>query len=169
MDGSEAIAQPPGPCAADDDKGVFQAIARPDLGDLQIWPDIYSMSPTELRHVRNLTIRKADVGEVTFQCEIDLMRERAVLQDLPSIIRLDPGEVVLYPDPGTKPAEGEGLNRPATITLFQCMPPNNGVFPDADSKARYRERIARMTEQKGARFVDYDCDHGIWQFRVDHF
>jgi len=143
--------------------------SRPDLGDLQIFPDIYSMSTTELRRVRNLTIRREGVGEVTFQCEIDLIREQRVLADLPSIIRLDPGEVVLYPDAGTKPPEGDGLNRPATITLFQCMPPNSGVFPDADSKARYRERIAKMTEQKGARFVDYDCDRGIWQFRVDHF
>lgn len=143
--------------------------SRPDLGDMEIFPDIYAMSTADLRRVRNLTIRRADVGEVTFQCEIDLTRERAVLEDLPNIIRLDPGEVVLYPDPGTKPAEGEGLNRPAMITLFKCMPPNNGIFPDPESKARYRDRIARMTEQKGARFVDYDCDRGIWQFRVDHF
>jgi len=127
------------------------------------------MTHSELQRVRNLTIRKADVGEVTYPCEIDLVKEHMILEDLPNIIRLDPGEVVLYPDSGTKPAEGEGLNRPAIITLFQCMPPNNGNFPDADSKARYRERIAKMTEQKGARFVDYDCDRGIWQFRVDHF
>ncbi|CAE8734632.1 unnamed protein product [Polarella glacialis] len=49
------------------------------------------------------------------------------------------------------------------------MPPNSAPFPDAESKARYRNRIALMTESKGARFVDYDCDHGIWQFRVEHF
>jgi len=151
-------------------RSQVEAQTRPDLGDLQVWPDVYSMTPAQLRRVANLTIRKPDVGEVTFPCEIDLSRETCtVLDELPNIIRLDPGEVVLYPDPGTKPLEGEGLNRPATITLFQCMPPNNGLFPDADSKARYRERIARMTEQKGARFVDYDCDRGIWQFRVDHF
>lgn len=142
---------------------------RPDLGNLEIVPDIYMLPASELRHVHNLTIRKAGVGEVTFQGEIDLMHEHRVLEELPTIIRLEPGEVVLYPDPGMKPPEGEGLNRPATITLFQCMPPNNGAFPDPESKSRYRDRIARMTEQKGARFVDYDCDNGIWRFRVDHF
>lgn len=141
---------------------------RPNLGDLEISPDVYSMSPADLCRVRDLTVRKANVGEVTFPGELDLVRERRVLEELPAIVRLEPGEVLLYPDPGTKPREGEGLNRPATITLFQCKPPSGSLL-DADSKARYRERIARMTEVKGATFVDYDCDRGIWRFRVNHF
>lgn len=144
-------------------------VARPELGDLEVIPDIYAMPIAELRRVRDLTIRRARYGEVTFTGEIDLLRDRRVLEELPKIIRLEPGEVVLYPDAGTKPPEGEGLNRPATITLFQCMPPNGGHFDSLESKTRYRNSIAHMTELKGAHFVDYDCDHGVWQFRVDHF
>jgi len=139
------------------------------LGGLEVVPDVFSMPFAELRHVRDLTIRKPNVGEVTFHGEIDLTQDLRVLEDLPSIVRLEVGEVVLYPTPGMKPPEGEGLNRPATVTLFGCMPPNNGDFPDAASRARYRDRIAHMTEQKGARFVDYDCERGTWRFRVDHF
>lgn len=139
------------------------------LGGLEVVPDVFSMPFAELRHVRDLTIRRPNVGEVTFHGEIDLTQDLRVLEDLPSIVRLEVGEVVLYPTPGMKPPEGEGLNRPATVTLFGCMPPNNGDFPDAASRARYRDRIAHMTEQKGARFVDYDCDRGTWRFRVDHF
>lgn len=141
----------------------------PALGGLEVTPDVFTMPFSELRHVRDLTIRKPNVGEVTFHGEIDLTQDLRVLEDLPSIVRLEVGEVVLYPTPGMKPPEGEGLNRPATVTLFGCMPPNNGDFPDAASRARYRDRIAHMTEQKGARFVDYDCDRGTWRFRVDHF
>lgn len=144
-------------------------MSRPSFGDIEVFPDVYSMSAPELRCVRDFTVRKPSVGEVTFHGEIDLYHERQVLEDLPNIISLVPGEVLLYPHPETKPAEGVGLNRPATITLYKCMPPNDGTFPDADAKARYRDRIARMTEMKGARFVDYDCDRGIWQFSVDHF
>mmetsp|Transcript_83003 Transcript_83003/g.209376 ORF Transcript_83003/g.209376 Transcript_83003/m.209376 type:complete len:301 (-) Transcript_83003:105-1007(-) len=151
-----------------DDNFAMWPPPRPNLGDLEISPDVYSMSPADLRRVRDLTVRKANVGEVTFPGELDLVRERHVLEELPVIVRLEPGEVLLYPDPGTKPREGEGLNRPATITLFQCKPPA-GSLTDADSKARYRERIAKMTEVKGATFVDYDCDRGIWRFRVSHF
>jgi len=145
------------------------AAALQAMGDIEVTPDVYAMPSSELRCVRDLTIRRPGVGEVTFHGEIDFSQEQRVLEELPSIVRLEPGEVVLYPDPSTKPREGEGLNRPATVTLFQCMPPNHGAFPDEDSKARYRNRIAQMTEAKGARFVDYDCDQGIWQFRVDHF
>jgi len=143
---------------------------RPALGDLEVTPDIFAMSTDELRHVRDLTIRKPNVGEVTFQGEVDLSQEKRLLEDLPSLVRLERGEVVLYPDPSTKPQEGEGLNRPATITLFECLPPaNTGGLSDPNAKSRYRARIAQMTEEKGARFIDYDCDRGIWQFRVDHF
>jgi nuclear pore complex protein Nup98-Nup96 len=138
------------------------------MAGFDIIPDIYQIPMNELRRVTDLTIRRPGVGEVTFHGDIDMTRGN-ILEDLPNVVRLQPGEVVLYPEPGTKPVEGEGLNRPATITLHQCMPPNNGNFPDADSKRRYRERIAQMTEAKGARFVDYDCDNGIWRFRVDHF
>lgn len=145
------------------------AVPRPDLGDLFLTPDIYALPATELRDVRELTIHKPSVGEVTFHGSIDLVRERHILEDLPHVVRLDPGEVVLYPDASTKPREGEGLNRPATITLFNCMPPSNASFPDAETKQRYRDRIAQMTESKGARFVDYDCERGIWRFRVEHF
>lgn len=139
------------------------------IGDIEVSPDIYSLPSDELRHVRDLTIRRPGVGEVTFHGEIDLSQEKHVFKELPSIVCLELGEVVLYPDPGTKPPEGEGLNRPATVTLFQCLPPNPSKYADDEGKAKYRQRIARMTEAKGARFIDYDYDNGIWQFRVDHF
>merc|ERR1712060_599155 len=102
--------------------------------------------------------------------EIDLSAEPHLFDELPSIVRLEQGEVVLYPDAEKKPKEGEGLNRPAAVTLFRCTPPpSNGAVPDEDAKARHRQRIAVMTESKGARFVDYDYDNGIWQFSVEHF
>lgn len=144
------------------------ARARLQKHGLELLPDVTGLG-LDVRAVRGLTVRRPNVGEVTFHGTVDLVKEHGILEELPSIIRLQPGEVVLYPDAGTRPPEGEGLNRPATITLYQCMPPNNGNFPDPESRARYRERIARMTEAKGAQFVDYDCDRGVWQFSVDHF
>ncbi|OLP94205.1 3'-5' exonuclease eri-1 [Symbiodinium microadriaticum] len=154
-------------------RDVPEAAARTSipigLGDLIITPNIYALQPHELRRVRDLTICRPKVGEVTFHGDLDLVTESNILEDLPHVLRLEPGEVVLYPDSRTKPREGKGLNRPATITLFRCLPPSGAAFPDEESKVRYRNRIAQMTEAKGARFVDYDCDQGLWQFRVDHF
>jgi len=142
--------------------------AKVAMGDLLVTPNIFAMTPNELRHVRDLKVHRPNIGEVTFHGEIDLLTYHDILEDLPKVVRLEPGEVVLYPDSHYKPCEGEGLNRPATITLFNCMPPQVPDF-DEETKARYRHRIAEMTESKGARFLDYDCDKGLWQFCVDHF
>ncbi|CAK0898153.1 unnamed protein product, partial [Prorocentrum cordatum] len=134
----------------------------------EVWPDVFSLPPSELRRVGGFRIRRRGVGEIAFEGEVDFASQPGLLEDLTAIVHLEMGEVVLYPG-RDKPREGTGLNRPATVTLFQCFPPEVGQFPDAESKARYRGRIAQMTEEKGAHFVDYDCDTGTWRFQVDHF
>ena len=37
--------------------------SRPVLGDLVVTPDIYSMTPNELRHVKDLRVHRPKVGE----------------------------------------------------------------------------------------------------------
>ena len=32
-------------------------------------------------------------------------------------------QVLVYPDPAKKPPPGEGLNKHATVTMYQCFPP----------------------------------------------
>merc|ERR1719487_1375205 len=87
-----------------------------------------------------------------------------------SVIQLNVGEVLVYPEGGsTKPPPGEGLNRPATVTMFQCWPPAGVNIQDPRAEERYRRKIQSMTERKSARFLDYDCSTGIWRFEVDHF
>lgn len=129
--------------------------------------ELFDLPDESLRHVEDLTIRRPGVGEVKFHGKIDLVTD-GLLEQLPKVLRLQPGELVLYPEPGTKPPREKGLNRRATISLFGCAPPNRR-FPDEESKAWYRERIAKMTEAKGARFLDYDCDTWVWRFQVDDF
>merc|ERR1712062_314225 len=102
------------------------------------------------------------VGAVTFKGETDC---RSLLHVFPNIIILQPGEVVVYPDPSCKPPVGTELNKLADITLWGCMPKNQ-TFRDQRARDRYRKRVRQMTEDKGAEFVDYDCDAGIWRFRV---
>lgn len=131
---------------------------------------LFDLPEAELRQVEDLTIRRPGVGEVLFHGTIDLVAD-GLLQKLPQVLRLQPGEVVLYPEPGTKPPRGQGLNRPASISLLGCAPLGNGsgAFVDEESKTRYRARIKKMTEAKGAKFLDYDCDLWVWRFQVDYF
>lgn len=141
-------------------------VARPDLGGLVVEPpDLWEMSEEELSHVWGLRFGREGVGSVAFHGETDC---RELLGVLTEIVLLQPGEVVVYPNPSTKPPPGHGLNKAADITLYGCMPKTQG-FRDKKARERYKRRVRQMTEDKGAEFVDYDCDHGIWKFRVRHF
>jgi hypothetical protein len=154
--------EPAGYDASDD---VPSNVVRPDLDGLLVEPDLWCMSELELSRVRGLQFAREGVGMVRFHGETDV---RDVLHNLRDIVLLHPGEVVVYPNPSTKPPIGVGLNKAAEITLYGCMPKTQG-FRDPKAKDRYKRRVKQMTEDKGAEFVDYDCMHGTWRFRVSHF
>ena len=46
-------------------------------------------------------------------------------EDVERDIVLKRGYVLVYPDPMNKPAVGEGLNKAATVTMYQCFPPGD--------------------------------------------
>jgi len=128
-------------------------------------PDLETLSPNELTCVKDLTISRPDVGEITFHGETDVTN-----LDFERIVRLEIGEVLVYPDPNLKPAEGVGLNKAATVTMYQCWPPNGSkLLEDPASQDKYKKKIKQMTEEKQARFIDYDCSTGVWKFSVEHF
>lgn len=149
------------------DNGSVACLQRPDMGGLEVEPDLWSLSEEELAHVSELKVSRAGVGAVTFHGITDC-RGLAQRRRLLEIIILNPGEVVVYPNQLTKPQVGVGLNKPASVCLFGCLPKAQG-FKDRRARERYKRRVRQMTEDKGAEFVDYDCDEGIWQFRVAHF
>lgn len=142
-----------------------QYIERPDLDGLVAVPDLWQLNQDELAHVNNLCFSREGVGSVTFHGETDC---RQLVHCLRDIVVLRTGEVVVYPNADTKPPPGVGLNKPASVVLYGCHPTTQG-FLDARSRAKYKKRVKSMTEEKGAEFVDYDCEHGVWQFRVNRF
>jgi len=145
---------------------ISQSFApRPELGGLIVDPDLWVLNDDELAHVHELCVRREGVGSVTFHGEMDC---RDILEQLTQAVVLNPGEVVVYPDQGMKPPAGQGLNRPASIVLYGCLPKAQ-TFRDRTARERYKKRVRHMTESKGAEFIDYDCDQGIWEFRVAHF
>jgi len=132
--------------------------------NIVIKPDLSSLTKKELQQVSELMVCCPDVGSIVFHGITDCSD-----LDLPTLVHLDVGEVLVYPG-GSKPPPGQGLNKHATVTLYQCWPPNGlGNLEDDVSRQRYRKRIQVMTEDKGARFIDYDCLSGVWKFQVEHF
>eukprot|EP00435_Cladocopium_sp_Y103_P029258 s1313_g7.t1 len=122
---------------------------------LVVSPELRQLSPEELRRVENLTITRKDVASVMFHGVTDCTD-----LDLEKDVLLKRGYVLVYPDPVRKPPKGSGLNKRATVTMFQCFPPAQ----------EYKDKIKKMTEENSAcRFIDYDCDSGIWRFEVERF
>eukprot|EP00930_Biecheleria_cincta_P045237 TRINITY_DN31184_c0_g1_i1.p1 TRINITY_DN31184_c0_g1~~TRINITY_DN31184_c0_g1_i1.p1 ORF type:complete len:972 (+),score=113.30 TRINITY_DN31184_c0_g1_i1:157-3072(+) len=138
----------------------------PDFGGLLVDPPLWELDEEELSHVKDLLVGREDVGFVVFHGETDC---RGFLQILPSILLVEHGEIVVYPDSTQKPPIGKGLNKPASVVLYGCMPKPRTKLTDSRAQERYKQRVAEMTEEKGAIFEDYDCNTGTWKFRVNHF
>jgi len=138
---------------------------RSSLAAMVVEPDLSEMSPEQLRRVQDLRISREGVGTIRFEGETDCTG-----LDFENIVRLEIGEVLVYPHPRTKPEIGVGLNKAATVTMYECWPPAGSVqIEDTASQEEYKGRIKSMTEEKKARFIDYDCTTGVWEFAVDHF
>lgn len=137
----------------------------PEKQSLVVSPDLSQLSLEELAEVHELEVMRPGVGSIVFHGATDVRD-----LDIVSLVHLDIGEVLVYPAQGLKPPPGEGLNKLATVTMHQCWPPNGrGHLEDPSSRERYRGKIKQMTEEKRARFIDYDCTTGVWKFQVDHF
>lgn len=161
LDGAEAQScQQSPPC-------TLQLDSLMVFGDgMAVSPNLGRLGEAQLSRVQDLQILREGVGQVTFCGETDC---RGLLSSLEDIIIIERGEVVVYPEACLKPPVGEGLNKPASIVLFGCMPKSQARLSDQKARDRYRQRVAQMTEEKGATFEDYDCEDGTWKFSVTHF
>jgi len=137
-----------------------------DLGGLSVEPELWNLSEAELEHVHEFRISRPGVGSVTFHGTTDC---RGLLPQLSELVIIGQGEVVVYPDGRCKPPVGEGLNKGSSVVLYGCMPKSQAQLAEPRAREKYRRRVAQMTEDKGAIFEDYDCDLGVWKFRVEHF
>lgn len=140
--------------------------APPDMGGLYVNPPLWELDDEALCCVEDLVVGRDGVGHITFHGQTDC---RSLLTILPHILMVERGEIVVYPDAALKPEVGHGLNKPATVVLYGCMPKSQSCLTDSRARHRYKQRVAQMTEEKGAIFEDYDPDDGTWKFRVLHF
>lgn len=75
-------------------------------------------------------------------------------------------------DENKKPAIGQGLNKPAEVTLLNVkyMDKKSGQYHlDGPEVERFEKRLKKKTEEQGAEFISYNGPKGEWKFRVKHF
>lgn len=123
--------------------------------------------PGFCRRVKDFVVGRRGFGSIKFLGETDVRR-----LDLESIVQFNHREVIVYKDESKKPAIGQGLNKPAEVTLLnvKCIYKKTGQqFIEGPKVEKYKEMLIKKAEEQGAEFVSYDAVKGEWKFRVKHF
>jgi nuclear pore complex protein Nup98-Nup96 len=124
-------------------------------------------------YAENFAIGRVDYGCITFLGVTNLAN-----MNLDEIVHIRRKEVHVYPDESKKPPIGEGLNKPAEITLHRIWPTeknaNSNVRtlitdPNRIIKMGYNKKLEKATITMGAQFIDYDPSTGSWTFKVNSF
>lgn len=119
--------------------------------------------------VRGFTIGRHGYGKVCFPEEINISN-----LDLDAIVEFSFREITIYPDDSQKPPVGQGLNRPAEITLEHVWPRHSVTHevikdPKEIDKDDFMTRLNLLSERQDAKLVNYFADTGKWVFSVKHF
>uniref|UniRef100_A0A6N2K8B6 Nucleoporin autopeptidase n=1 Tax=Salix viminalis TaxID=40686 RepID=A0A6N2K8B6_SALVM len=123
--------------------------------------------PGFCRHVKDFVVGRHGYGSIKFLGETDVRR-----LDLESLVQFNNREVIVYMDDSKKPPVGQGLNKPAEVTLLniKCFDKKTGrQFTEGPKIEKYKEMLKRKAEDQGAEFVSYDPAKGEWKFKVSHF
>ena len=95
--------------------------SRSDYYTVPAVADLQQLSASELRAVKNFRVGRVGYGEVRWLDEVDL---RGV--NLDQVISMDRDTITVYDDKDTtteKPSMGNGLNKPALLTLYSVFSP----------------------------------------------
>lgn len=123
--------------------------------------------PGFCRHVKDFVVGRHGFGSIRFIGETDV---RGL--DIESLVQFNNREVIVYMDDSKKPPVGQGLNKPAEVTLLniKCFDKRTGIqYKEGPKISRYMDMLKKKAEDQGAEFVSYDPIKGEWKFRVSHF
>jgi nuclear pore complex protein Nup98-Nup96 len=119
------------------------------------------------KRVKDFVVGRHGYGSIKFLGETDVCR-----LDLEMVVQFKNREVNVYMDESKKPPVGQGLNKPAVVTLLniKCMDKKTGTqVMEGERLDKYKEMLKRKAGEQGAQFVSYDPVNGEWTFKVEHF
>ncbi|TYJ22404.1 hypothetical protein E1A91_A08G124000v1 [Gossypium mustelinum] len=117
--------------------------------------------------VKDFVVGRHGYGSIKFLGETDVR-----CLDLESLVQFNNREVIVYMDDSKKPPVGQGLNKPAEVTLLniKCFDKRTREqYTEGPKVEKYKEMLKKKAEDQGAEFLSYDPIKGEWRFRVNHF
>ncbi|GIM13387.1 hypothetical protein Vretimale_16534 [Volvox reticuliferus] len=135
----------------------------PNVDELRL---LHRQNPENLATVSNFTVTREGVGKIRWVAPVDV---RALMLD--KIVSITYGQVAVYDD-HVKPPMGEGLNKPAEITLYGIYRKDKetGAYIKEGPRGQaYEKKLRQVCASTGAKFLSYKLDGGVWKFEVEHF
>ncbi|CAK9314262.1 unnamed protein product [Citrullus colocynthis] len=145
-------------------KNAFPMLQSPDY---YMSPSLEEMSihvlkdPDYTSQVLDFTIGRCGYGSVKFFGKTDVR-----WLDLDQIVKFHRNEVIVYEDETTKPIVGQGLNKPAEVTLVLRSITASFLERQFDNVVK---KLKYITERQGAHFISFEPENCEWKFSVNHF
>ncbi|XP_023533339.1 nuclear pore complex protein NUP96 [Cucurbita pepo subsp. pepo] len=145
-------------------KNSFPTLQSPDY---YMSPSLEELSihvledPDYISQVLDFTIGRCGYGSVKFLGKTDIR-----WLDLDQIVKFHRNEIIVYEDETTKPVIGQGLNKPAEVTLVLRSITASFLERQYDNVVK---KLKYISERQGARFISFDPENCKWKFSVDHF
>ncbi|PRQ56486.1 putative nuclear protein [Rosa chinensis] len=119
------------------------------------------VDPGYSTRVLDFTVGRFGYGSVKYPGETDVR-----CLELDRIVKFRRHEVIVYEDESAKPLVGQGLNKPAEVTL---MLQTRVSCVDQRQKENIVKILRQSVEGQGAHFVSFNPENEEWKFFVNHF
>ncbi|CAO2208218.1 unnamed protein product [Urochloa humidicola] len=175
QDGSNGDAHLTQKSAAAPERVVITGSVLPRLynADYYTVPSIVELAvkesdePGYCSRVLDFTVGRHGYGSVKFDGETDVRK-----LDIASIVEFNNREILVYKDESKTPPVGQGLNKPAEVTLLnvKCIDQKTGLqFTGGPMVDRYKEILVQWTKEHDAEFLSFNPMKGEWKFKVKNF
>ena len=143
--------------------------------------EIARMSKSKASSVTGFTLQNQH-GRITWEGSINLLTildwNGTKFKNLAEIVEIEKNSVEVYRDDNKKPPKGEGLNRPAIITLFNLYPKKikqrlmkSSILSLEETKIvdDYKDVLRQIVNSKGGLYLRYEQQKGELHFSVSEF
>lgn len=139
-------------------------LTKPDYSTEPSIEELQYMTDEELAAVQDFTVHHKDAGSVTFEGKTDVRD-----LNLDEIVQFANHTISVYPNEDDKPPEGQGLNKPAIVTLYVRPKEKRGRPISQADIHKFEQKLRKTTAKFDGEFISYDYGTGAWTFRVKHF
>lgn len=148
----------------DDEPGQPPILTKEGYNTRPTMSSLRKMSDRQLSSVMDFRIIREGHGEILWPGYTDVRQ-----LNLDKIVDIANRKVTLYGNMSSVHPVGEGLNKNAVITLFNCSPKELDSDGSITKTADHLERLKDHTVSLGCKFISANIKTGQWTFEAPYF